>query len=315
VATFYPKFYKRNIGDSIWSNINLPSIGYYPINDFVVVNSDYYLASDQNGLFKSSDGGNSWVSIGNGLPLSIYSLLFRNNIFYAGTKNGLYRSDDEGENWNHLIGGSANIVTISESGDHICAGANDLRGIYYSTDGGNTWVQNLFYLYFYSVTASGNYFLAGTDLGLIFSSDSGENWYLDNSGYYQNPWTIEILLFNNYIYSSIVGQGLWKRPAEDFNMLSVNPIAEQIEQFWLSQNYPNPFNPSTKISYQLPVTVDVTLKVFDLLGREVAVLVNEEKSAGNYEVEFNASGLPSGIYFYTLKAENFSDTKKLVLLK
>jgi hypothetical protein len=85
--------------------------------------------------------------------------------------------------------------------------------------------------------------------------------------------------------------------------------------FFLSQNYPNPFNPSTIISYQLPVSGDVTLKVYDVLGREAAVLVNEEKQPGVYEVEFDGSHLSSGIYFYTLEAGEFRDTKKLIFLK
>jgi hypothetical protein len=85
--------------------------------------------------------------------------------------------------------------------------------------------------------------------------------------------------------------------------------------FSLSQNYPNPFNPSTVIRYQLPVIGFVTLKVYDILGREIATLVNEEKPAGEYEVEFNGSNLPSGIYFYQLKAEQYSETKKMILLK
>jgi hypothetical protein len=88
-----------------------------------------------------------------------------------------------------------------------------------------------------------------------------------------------------------------------------------VNKFMLEQNYPNPFNPSTVISYQLPVTNNVTLKVFDVLGNEIATLVNEEKTAGEYEVEFNAMGLPSGIYFYQLKAGDFIQTKKMILLK
>jgi hypothetical protein len=86
-------------------------------------------------------------------------------------------------------------------------------------------------------------------------------------------------------------------------------------EFSLEQNYPNPFNPSTVISYQLPVSGSVTLKVYDVLGNEVATLVSEEKPAGNYEVEFDASGLSSGIYFYQLKARSFVETKRMVLLK
>jgi hypothetical protein len=93
------------------------------------------------------------------------------------------------------------------------------------------------------------------------------------------------------------------------------------EQFTLEQNYPNPFNPSTTIKYSIPTSEFVTLKVFDVLGNEVATLVNEEKPAGSYEVEFSAVvtsrdlSLSSGIYFYTLQAGSFVQTKKLILIK
>ena len=87
------------------------------------------------------------------------------------------------------------------------------------------------------------------------------------------------------------------------------------KEFTLSQNYPNPFNPSTAVSFNLPVSGFVTLKVYDLLGNEAATLVNEQKPAGKYEIEFNAAGLGSGVYFYTLRSGSFSETKKMVLMK
>jgi hypothetical protein len=83
----------------------------------------------------------------------------------------------------------------------------------------------------------------------------------------------------------------------------------------ISQNYPNPFNPSTTIQFQVPNFSFVNLKVYDVLGNEVATLVNEEKAAGSYEVSVNAKGLSSGIYFYTINAGNFIETKKMILLK
>jgi len=93
--------------------------------------------------------------------------------------------------------------------------------------------------------------------------------------------------------------------------------------FELMQNYPNPFNPATKIRFTVPSVIAngakqsqmVTLKVYDVLGNEVEILVNENKEAGNYEVNFNATGLSSGIYFYTLRSGNFIETKKMILLK
>ena len=85
--------------------------------------------------------------------------------------------------------------------------------------------------------------------------------------------------------------------------------------FTLEQNYPNPFNPSTTIKYQIPELSFVTLKVYDVLGSKIITLVSEEKPFGNYEVEFNAATLPSGVYFYRLHSGSFVETKKMVLIK
>ena len=87
------------------------------------------------------------------------------------------------------------------------------------------------------------------------------------------------------------------------------------ENFHLSQNYPNPFNPTTSISYSVPKTSFVAIKVFDILGREVGTLVNEEKAAGNYKVNFEASNLSSGVYFYSIRAGDYVETKKMVLIR
>ncbi len=87
------------------------------------------------------------------------------------------------------------------------------------------------------------------------------------------------------------------------------------KEYALAQNYPNPFNPSTNIKYSIPEASFVQLKVYDILGNEVATLVNEEQNIGNYNIEFNASALPSGVYFYRIQAGSFVDTKKMLLLK
>jgi hypothetical protein len=111
------------------------------------------------------------------------------------------------------------------------------------------------------------------------------------------------------IYAKIVSwnwNGVTNVEIIDNNMLA---------EFSLSQNYPNPFNPSTKIKYHISELSFVTLEVYDVLGNKVATLVNEEKPAGEYEVEFNSNGLTSGIYFYQLKAGSFIHTKKMILLR
>jgi subtilisin-like proprotein convertase family protein len=113
---------------------------------------------------------------------------------------------------------------------------------------------------------------------------------------------------------SLIGWGLDIIPSSGTGVKAETKLPDQ---FYLGQNYPNPFNPSTRIKYSIPSGTKVELKVFDLLGRETAVLVNDYKQAGNYEVEFSTvgKGIASGIYFYKLTAGNFSIVKKLILLK
>jgi len=101
---------------------------------------------------------------------------------------------------------------------------------------------------------------------------------------------------------------------EDPTTVEVNSI-EAIDGYVLGQNYPNPFNPRTGVGFQVPGVSDVRLSVYDLLGREVAVLVNERKASGSYEVSFDGSGLASGVYVYRLTAGNFAQSRKMILLK
>lgn len=102
-----------------------------------------------------------------------------------------------------------------------------------------------------------------------------------------------------------------------YNIIGVKPISSEVPRdFVLHQNYPNPFNPTTKIRFELPVRQNVTLKVFDVLGREVSTLVNNENlQAGTMEVDVNGTSWTSGVYFYTLKAGDFAETRKMILVK
>ena len=109
---------------------------------------------------------------------------------------------------------------------------------------------------------------------------------------------------------------LW--PEHNDKTLTGNPDStanQSIEKYILYNNYPNPFNPSTKIKYSLPRQSHITLKVYDILGKEITSLVNEEKPSGNYQVQFNAANLPSGVYFYRIQSGDFIQTKKMILMK
>ncbi|MBS1516370.1 MAG: T9SS type A sorting domain-containing protein [Bacteroidetes bacterium] len=148
------------------------------------------------------------------------------------------------------------------------------------------------------------------------STDLGQNWTA------QDPQTESIydMCFVNQNTGFIVGYNgaILKTTNGGETITEIINLSSNIpDNFSLFQNYPNPFNPSTVIRYQLSVAGFTTLKVFDLLGKEVATLVNEKQNAGSYAVDFNSTefNLPSGIYFYTLNAGEFKETKKMVLIK
>jgi hypothetical protein len=150
-------------------------------------------------------------------------------------------------------------------------------------------------------------------LDLRYSTDKGSTWVnLPNSGFLGGfNYDIEINQ-SNRIYAASTS-GIFYGEADSI-VVSVENI-EPVKTFSLSQNYPNPFNSSTVISYQLSVSGMAKLKVYDVLGNEVAILVDEMKSAGTHQIEFNAAGLSSGIYYYTIQAGSFIETKKMILMK
>jgi hypothetical protein len=134
--------------------------------------------------------------------------------------------------------------------------------------------------------------------------------YIDSNVTVDSTYTYGIIAFNIYGNSD----------TSNFATITVDPVTNLNEQnnltsYSLDQNYPNPFNPVTSIQYVVSSRQFVTLKVFDVLGNEVATLVKEEKPTGEYEIEFDAQGLTSGVYFYQLKAGSFIQTKKMVLLR
>ena len=156
---------------------------------------------------------------------------------------------------------------------------------------------------------------AGTDdYGVIMSSDFGETWY--SLGIDTTAIDVSALkIYKNYLFAGCIFKGTRKLPLDLLGITSVKNVSQILKDPFLYQNYPNPFNPTTIIKYDVPKSSLVTIKVYDILGRIVKTLVNEEKIPGSYEVTFNAQNLSSGIYFYTIKAGDFVQAKKMILLK
>jgi hypothetical protein len=175
------------------------------------------------------------------------------------------------------------------------------------------------------------YPVLGGDQGLIWYQESGlgsrlpwghtGSWIGCNTGMffkkYENTdtaWGIICFMNRTITYSQLMYiLNLLCDYAE--NITDVEEINGPVVDFYLEQNFPNPFNSMTTIKYQIPELSFVALKVYDVLGNEITSLVNEEKTIGNYQVDFNASSLSSGIYFYKLQVGSFVETKKMILLK
>ena len=119
-----------------------------------------------------------------------------------------------------------------------------------------------------------------------------------------------------YLFAGTYGGGVWRRPLSEMTTSVQQSSNRDVpKDFALEQNYPNPFNPSTRIKFQVPSSGFMSLRMYDVLGREVATLVNEELKAGSHEATFDATGLASGVYYYQLRAGEFTQTKRLLLLR
>jgi hypothetical protein len=149
--------------------------------------------------------------------------------------------------------------------------------------------------------------------GVFRSTDNGDHWEVINSGL--TSYDINALAINpsGYIFAATRVSGVFRSAQVTTAIDEVPGVLPK--SYVLSQNYPNPFNPSTVIRYELPVQSRVALKVFNVLGQEVATLVDELQEPGYKSVVWNAREAPSGIYFYRVQTSGFSETRKLILLR
>ncbi len=228
--------------------------------------------------------------------------------------------------------GSVIVVTIydlevSESGDTVYAagtdsGVNEPHVYYKPISSTNLWTpitSSGFTLSDENATAvtvgGGNIYAAVNSNVYYFTPGVSTAWTLGYS--YPIGTKINVLFYDQLLVGTSLG---FYNHAEQPDAVDENGI-ETANEFLLMQNYPNPFNPTTNITYVIAsgakqsAALSVQLKVYDALGREVATLVNAKQAPGKYSVQFNAAELPSGIYFYTIKAGNFTATKKMILMK
>jgi photosystem II stability/assembly factor-like uncharacterized protein len=155
-------------------------------------------------------------------------------------------------------------------------------------------------------------FIIGTDLGVFESVNGGSTWTQENTGMANVVVSDLDLRGDGYVFAATHGRGMFKTTSP---VAVHNVLAEVPGEFRLAQNFPNPFNPSTVIRFSLPVASHATLKIYDAVGQEVATLVDERLSAGSFEVDWNGREFASGVYFYRLRADQFAEQRKMMLMK
>jgi hypothetical protein len=287
----------------------------------LAASGNYVIAGvNDSGIYVSSNNGNSWLKTYS-YTSDIRSLAFNGNIIFAGTASlGVIYSSNYGSEWIQTNLNNKPVFSLAFSVNNIFAAVFDIynaseRGVYRSTNNGSGWYKtSISNISVGSLVVSGNNLFAGTESGVFLTTNNGENYINKNQGFINIPAVPVFLIANNYIFAGTNGNSVWRRSLSE--ILETKKISLNIPSvFSLSNNYPNPFNPVTRIDFDIPKNGFVSLKVFDVLGREVQTLINENKEAGRYSVDFNGSDLTSGVYFYRLESEGFSDVKRMVLIK
>jgi hypothetical protein len=292
------------------------------ISSLLTLGSNIFAGTSTNsgpsGIYISTNNGLSWTqtSLNNQYVYSLAAL--GNNIFAStGTTSGpsgVYLSTNNGTNWTQTTLNNQYVYSLAALGNNIFAGTWG-SGVYLSTNNGTNWTQTaLNNTTIWSFATLGTNILAGTDSGVFLSTNNGTNWINRNQGFISIPSVHALTIANNYIFAGTSAYSVWRRPLSDFT--GIKYVSTEIpKSFNLEQNYPNPFNPTTTIKFNLPNAGNVSLKLYDVLGKEVDNLFKGSLSAGYYQMNFNASSLSSGVYFYRLETENFSDIKRMVLVK
>jgi Secretion system C-terminal sorting domain len=322
-------FFSSNNGSS-WIHTSL-SVNVKVKTIAVNLSGHIFAGTNGSGIYRSVNNGVFWTRVGT--PTDVYSIAIdRTGILLAGTGaplKAIYRSSNNGGYWESVYEADHNFNSIAVSPDGYIYAATgnlntDLLGdiLIRSTDSGLTWDAP-------STFGTSSYGLVTNSLGHVFlgryksvwiSTDFGENWDIENSGlvlergilisYGMSP--------NGYLLAGQEGGYVYRTT---FSTIGVEKISGRIPvNFGLLQNYPNPFNPTTTIRFDVPSGLSsqkskVKISVYDVLGKQVDELLDEDLAPGTYKVEWDASKYPSGVYFYKLTAGNYTAVRKMILLK
>ena len=289
----------RNFNNGAWiqRNTGLPASSW--VRDISIHPGGTILIATTNGVFRSSDHGNNWSPASSGISsgdtiISISKFTNNGTVFCASSSGKAYKTNISSFSWSTVFSMRADLIgkidVAQLSADIYLVWISSLLeevldDMHYSDDEGLTWES--------------------TSLGLSGSSP------VSSLGF-GTPTLTGLKVYAGLFLNNSSGAKIFYNDLK----VGVNMISSEIpESFVLHQNYPNPFNPSTKISFDLSSSSHVLISVYDILGNEIEVLANEDLAAGKYSIEWNAGNFSSGTYFYKLRTKDFTQVRKMNLVK
>ncbi len=317
--------YKTVNGGVNWQYINTTITGYSLLKIFCL-NIDTIFACGGSGsggiIIKTTDGGSNWLlkQMDGTTPFQSMVMCDNSTGYCIGSYNGrIYKTTNGGDNWVYT-----SLSPLSELWDLSFLNSNlgyisDKGGeVLKTTNGGSNWQQQTTG---YSFSPWSVYFTdinTGTIVcasGLIFrTTNGGINWIFNNTPV---TTTLQRVYFINALTGFAVGDnGVILKTTDGGGMIGIKPISEIVpDKFYLYQNYPNPFNPSTNIKFDVTKFSNVKIKIYNSIGQELFTLINSYLQRGEYSVTWNPIDSPTGIYFYKLTTDSFSDIRKMILIK
>jgi photosystem II stability/assembly factor-like uncharacterized protein len=319
------------------TNNDLKHVSFSDINTGIAV-------GNSGTILYTTDGGITWTKKTstnidfNSTKFASATIISTNTIFAIGNvpwNGNIYRTTDNGINWTLQqqipINGSSGAITgisFSDSNTGVVLTWSSFTSqlnssIYRTIDGGLSWnrwgditLASITYghiLYDIACPSPNNVIAVGEKGLIIQTTDGGSTWKVHSTGTTEHLFGISLIAntgtavgtHGTIIHTKSIG----------VTSISEEGLSKLPNHFSLEQNYPNPFNPSTSIRFELLSRSFVTLKVYDMVGREVVTLIHGMQEAGSHKVSFNASGNPSGIYFYRMTTDKYTETKKLILIQ
>ena len=286
-------------------------------------NCTLLISTHDHGIYRSSNAGAFWTPANNGLGDAVTTCFSSyGKALLAGGNHGIFSSSDNGVTWNLADTGLTNtsVQALAAGGQSLFAATKG--GVFVSTDSCRSWkstalnnsvVWNLIAVPS-PVGNGGMALIANTSTGIRVSTNAGNAW-TNTDTVSAGTYVISILVSGDILFVGTDETGIWSRPLSEL-VTSVEASRPPLRSVYsLQQNYPNPFNPTTTIRYGLPARSHVSLAVFNILGQQVASLVDAIEEQGEHSVRVDLNWLASGVYFYRLQAGDFVLSRKLLLLR